>query len=127
TFKDNSTGTLLSHASEGYDASRNGFGSTQGEIEDDPNTTLVHRSGSLRQDLLEAAAKANHLTPDEREAADLLNQIVTHQKLSEDITFYIARDAIRSPYWRSNRRIAVLQAASTYGYIRRDHPELAQE
>ncbi len=123
-LKNGSTGILLGHV---YDTSGNSVGGGQGEVENEPNTTIVQRSGSLREDLLEAVARANHLTPDEREAVTLLKQIVTHQDLSEDVTFYIARDAIRNPYWRSNRRIAVLQAASTYGYIRRDHPELVQE
>ena len=110
---------LLKHASEGSDAAW-----------EDPNTTIVRRSHGISQKLLEAASSAtaeSHLTPDERAAVELLRQIVSSQELSEDISFYIARDAVRNPYWRRSRRIAVLQAASTYGYIRRDHPELVQE
>ncbi len=112
-------GGLLRHSAEGFDTTQ-----------EDPNTTIVRRSRGMSETLLEVASSAtaeSHLTPDERAAVDLLRQIVSPEELSEDITFYIARDAVRNPYWRRSHRIAVLQAASTYGYIRRDHPELVQE
>jgi hypothetical protein len=67
------------------------------------------------------------LTPDERDAINMLKEFVHTRELGENTLFYIARDAVHNPYWRVNRRIAVLQAAAQYGYVSKDNAELAQE
>jgi hypothetical protein len=105
----------------------------------DRNATIYQRR-TLRivEELLQEKEKADArgreaeddricMTPDERDAVALLREFVHTSELGENILFYIARDAVHNPYWRVNRRIAVLQSAADYGYIAKDNPELVQE
>lgn len=92
-----------------------------------PSVIIKRHDPETKQVVHWAKRSMDHLTADQKKAIEILRQVIVNRDINDRMLMVIASRANESPYWKENKRLAVLQAASEYGYVARDNAELMKE